>query len=48
MEGVEYFVRGNEIIAEKIQKEINRTPSKQLVEAQVRVFKNFLDAIVLK
>jgi len=48
MEGVEYFVRGNEIIAEKIQKEIHRTPSKQLVEAQVRVFKNFLDAIVLK
>ena len=45
MEGVEYFVRGNEIIAERIQAEIYRTPSKQLIEAQVRVFKNFLHQI---
>jgi len=45
MEGVEYFVRGNEIIAERIQAEIHRTPSKQLIEAQVRVFKNFLNEI---
>jgi len=42
MEGVEYFVKGNEIIAEKIKNEILKTPSNRLIEAQIKAFSDFL------
>jgi len=45
MEGVEYFVKGNEIVVEKIQKKIHNMSSKQLAEAQVQLFKDFLKEI---
>lgn len=48
MEGVEYFVKGNEIVVEKIQKKIHKMSSNQLAEAQVQLFKDFLKEISSK
>lgn len=45
MEGVEYFVKGNEVIVEKIKKEIHSAPSARLVEAQIQAWQKFLASI---
>ena len=42
MEGVEYFISGNEVLAERIKKQIHSTPSRRLVEAQLKVFSDFM------
>lgn len=45
MEGVEYFWKGNELVCEDIRKTIHNATSKNLAEAQIAVFKNFLRGI---
>ena len=42
MEGVEYFISGTEVLAERIKKQIHSTPSRRLVEAQLKVFSDFM------
>jgi hypothetical protein len=51
MEGVEYFYKGNEIVAvaaEQAVKKIKKLNKKQLVEQQAKIFKDFLTEISVK
>lgn len=48
MEGVEFFLKGNEIVCEKIKDRIHNTPMNKLEEAKLREFKLFLDEISRK
>jgi hypothetical protein len=51
MEGVEYFYKGNEIVAvaaEQAVKKIKKLNKKQLVEHQAKIFKDFLTEISVK
>lgn len=45
MEGKEFLLSGNEVICEKLVRQIKRTPSKMLAEAQINAFKTFLSSI---
>jgi len=48
MEGVEWFWNNGELVSrecERIETEIRKTPRKDLYEAQVREFKNFLSSL---
>lgn len=48
MEGVEFYIKGKEIIAERIQKKIHNTPSNRLDEAMIQAFQTFLAEIKAK
>lgn len=51
MEGVEYFYKGNEIVAvaaEQAVKKIKKLNKKQLAEQQAKIFKDFLTEISVK
>ena len=51
MEGVEYFYKGNEIVAvaaEQAVEKINKLSKKKLVEQQAKMFKEFLTEISVK
>jgi len=45
MEGVEYFISGNEVLVERVKKKIHNTPSRRLVEAQLQVWNDFLSKL---
>lgn len=48
MEGREYFMEGNQLVertVDQIKKTIHNTPSKKMVEAQIKAFSDFLKVI---